>query len=90
MVSSFYFSNLLIKLFFYLFINFSLKGFKIFPFINIADKSYTTPSAYSGIGLTARYFMIYLYNDEIYKEIKKYFLQQCINIDDLPKSYNVL
>ena len=90
LVLSFYFSNFLIKLFFYFFINFGLIGFKIFPFIWITKKTYTVPNAYSGIGLTARYFMIYLHNDEVYKEIKKYFLQKNINIDDLPKKYNFI
>lgn len=43
-----------------------------------------------GTLLSARYYLVYLYNDEICKEVKKYFLQKNINIDNLPKSYNIL
>ena len=57
----------------------------MFPFIQIADKSFTAPG--HGILFSARYFLIYLYNDEIYKEVKKYFLQKNINIDNLPIRY---
>ena len=31
-----------------------------------------------GALLSARYYLVYLYNDEIYKEVKKYFLQKNI------------
>ena len=80
----FYFSAFLIKLFFYFFINVSLKGFKIFPFIRIATANITIAT------MSERYFMIYLYNDEIYKEVKKYFLQKNIDIDKLPKDYWII
>ncbi|MBP3206767.1 MAG: hypothetical protein J6M21_00735 [Campylobacter sp.] len=90
-VISFYLSNFLIKLFFYFFVNFSLKGFKIFPFIRITGKSYTNRDGYGGgFVLSARYYLIYLHNDKAYKEVKQYFLQKNINIDYLPKKYNVL
>lgn len=42
-----------------------------------------------GALLSARYYLIYLYNYEIYKEVKQYFLQKNIDIDNLPKSYNI-
>ncbi|MDA3052796.1 CCDC34 family protein [Campylobacter sp. JMF_01 NE2] len=85
---SFYFSNLILKFFAFVFISKNLNGFKIFPFIQIAMPHYTVPMY--GALLSARYYLIYLYNDEIYKEVKKYFLQKDINIDNLPKSYNIL
>lgn len=88
-IIAFYFSNFLIKLFFYFFVNFSLKGFKIFPFIRIANKTYGRPATYNNT-LNARYYLVYLHNNEIYKEVKQYFLQKNINIDYLPKQYNVL
>ncbi|MDA3046268.1 CCDC34 family protein [Campylobacter sp. VBCF_06 NA8] len=85
---SFYFSNLILKFFAFVFISKNLNGFKIFPFIQIAMPHHTVPMY--GALLSARYYLIYLYNDEIYKEVKKYFLQKNINIDNLPKSYNIL
>ena len=65
-----------------------MKNFKIFSFIQV-NKPYSTMPMY-GTLLSARYYLVYLYNDEIYKEVKKYFLQKNINIDNLPKSYNIL
>ena len=88
-VVSFYFSNFLIKLCFYLYINISLKGFKIFPFIRVTNETYGRPAAYNDT-LNARYYLVYLHNNEIYKEVKQYFLQKNINIDNLPKTYGVL
>lgn len=85
---SFYLANLALKFIVYIFLNRSLKGFRIFPFIQVA-KSQHIVSMYGAL-LSARYYLIYLYNDEIYKEVKKYFLQKNINIDNLPKSYNML
>lgn len=83
----FYLVNLMFKFIFYLFINKNLKGFMILPFIRISNEVYTV-SMYA-TPISGRYFMIYIYNDEIYKEVKKYFLQKNINIDNLPKSYKV-
>jgi len=83
----FYFVNLTFKFIFYLFRNKNLKGFTALPFIRISNEVFTV-SMYA-TPVSGRYFMIYLYNDEIYKEVKKYFLQKNINIDDLPKSYKV-
>ncbi|MBQ9876644.1 MAG: hypothetical protein IJM31_06155 [Campylobacter sp.] len=81
----FCFSYIFIRFFFYMFLNKSLKGFKIFPSIQIDNPVKTA----IGSPLSIRYFMIYLYNDEIYQEVKKYFLQQGINIDNLPKRYSI-
>ena len=85
---SFYLANLILKFLFYIFASKSLKNFKIFPFIQV-DKPHHTVPMYGAL-LSAIYYLIHLYNDEIYKEVKKYFLQKNINIDDLPKSYNIL
>ncbi|WP_270875679.1 hypothetical protein [Campylobacter sp. CS_ED2] len=87
LIVSIYFANFLIKLCFYIFLNRNLKGFKVFPFIRIAKfASYERPLPYNAF-LSMKYFMIYLYNDEIYKEVKKYFLQKDIDIDRLSKTY---
>ncbi|MDA3079839.1 MULTISPECIES: hypothetical protein [unclassified Campylobacter] len=83
----FYLTNLLIKLFFHLLLNKSLKGFRVFSFIRISDGIFTS-YAYGAL-LSHRYFMLHLYNNEIYYEVKKYFLQKNINIDDLPKRYSI-
>ena len=85
---SFYLANLILKFLFYIFTSKSLKNFKIFSFIQV-NKPYSTMPMY-GTLLSARYYLVYLYNDEIYKEVKTYFLQKNINIDNLPKSYNIL
>ncbi|MBP3223923.1 MAG: hypothetical protein J6M14_01305 [Campylobacter sp.] len=84
----FYISNLIIKLLFYIFINKSFKGFSMFPFISVADERFTAHGY--GAVFSSRYFLVYLYSYEIYKEVKKYFLQQGINIDNLPKKYSVI
>ncbi|MCZ6160651.1 hypothetical protein [Campylobacter ureolyticus] len=84
---SFYFPNLTLKFIFYIFLNKSFKGFKAFPFIQVTESCPTT-SMYGAL-LSARYYLIYLYNYEIYKELKQYFLQKNIDIDNLPKSYNI-
>ena len=83
----FYISHLIFRFIFYIFLNRSFKGFLTFPFIKVADETFTA-HGYGSV-FSSRYFLVYLYNDEIYKEVKKYFLQKNINIDDLPKSYKV-
>ena len=85
-VISFYFSNLFIKFFIYLFINKRVNGFKIFTFIQIYKPTFLL--SYNN-SFAKRYYLIYLYNYEIYKEVKQYFLQKNIDIDNLPKSYNI-
>lgn len=73
------FANISIKLFVYLYLNGNLKGFKIFPFIQVCspDLMHNIYGAH----------LIYFYNDKVYLEVKKYFLQKNININDLPKKY---
>ena len=85
-VISFYFSNLFIKFFIYLFIDKIVNGFKIFPFIQIYKPTFLLNYNNS---FAKRYYLIYLYNYEIYKEVKQYFLQKNIDIDNLSKSYNI-
>lgn len=70
---SFYLTNLILKFLFYIFTSKSLKNFKIFSFIQV-NKPHGTVSMY-GV-LSAGYYLVYLYNNEIYKEVKKYFLQK--------------
>ena len=86
-VICFYFSNFFIKFIIYLLINKNLKGFKIFPFIQISKPTFLL--SYKNI-FAMRYYLIYMYNYQIYKEVKKYFLQQGVNINNLPKKYSVI
>jgi len=80
-----YVSNIFTKICFYAVINCSLKGFKIFPFLKIAEPS--SPCSGYGNYLSIRYYLVYLYNEKIYMEIKEYFLQKDIDIDNVRKSY---
>ena len=68
---------------FYLSMNKNLKGFSAMPFIRVAE--YTTNPGYHNI--LPRYYLIYIYNDKIYNDIKEYFLQKNIDIDYIKKNY---
>lgn len=72
-------ANILIKLFVHFYINKNLKGFRFFPFIRVCDQD-LRHNMYGA-------HLIYFYNDEVYLEVKKYFLQKDIDIDELPKTY---
>ena len=72
-------ANILIKLFVYFYLNKNLKGFRFFPFIRVCSQDLAL-NIYGA-------HLIYFYNDKVYLEVKKYFLQKNINIDDLPKKY---
>ncbi|MBR7047546.1 MAG: hypothetical protein IKI43_04205, partial [Campylobacter sp.] len=72
-------ANILIKLFVYFFINKNLKGFRVFPFIRVCSQD-LRHNMYGA-------HLIYFYNNEVYFEVKKYFLQKDIDIDELPKAY---
>ena len=72
-------ANILIKAFIYLYLNGNLKGFKAFPFIRVCSQN-LMHNIYGA-------HLIYFYNDKVYLEVKKYFLQKNIDIDDLPNSY---
>jgi len=79
-----YLANFLIKFALYLSINGNLKGFKFFPCIKVCEQSWA--NAVREVHIYGAH-LIYLYNNEVYKEVKKYFLQRNINIDDLPIRY---
>ena len=83
-----YITNMLLKLIVYFYINHSLKGFKIFPFIKVARPGYGK-YLYNAVAISAHYYLIYLYSSEIYNEVKEYFLQKNINIDYIKKDYTV-
>lgn len=84
------FGNIIVKIYLHFKLNGNLKYFTIFPNI-IVDypKSEKGPIGYVGTGLTGKNFLIHIVNNEQYYEIKKYFLQQGINIDNLPKIYSI-
>ncbi|WP_298025051.1 hypothetical protein [uncultured Campylobacter sp.] len=83
-----YIINMLLKLIVYFYINRSLKGFKIFPFIKVARPGYGK-YLYNAVAIAAHYYLIYLYSSEIYDEVREYFLQKNINIDYIKKDYTV-
>ncbi|WP_297950462.1 hypothetical protein [uncultured Campylobacter sp.] len=83
-----YITNMLLKLIVYFYINHSLKGFKIFPFIKVARPGYGK-YLYNAVAISAHYYLIYLYSSQIYDEVKEYFLQKNINIDYIKKDYTV-
>ena len=83
-----YITNMLLKLIVYFYINRSLKGFKIFPFIKVARPGYGK-YLYNAVAIAAHYYLIYLYSSEIYDEVREYFLQKNINIDYIKKDYTV-
>jgi len=72
-----YITNMLLKLIVYFYINHSLKGFKIFPFIKVARPGYGK-YLYNAVAIAAHYYLIYLYSSEIYDEVREYFLQKKI------------
>ena len=74
-------ANILIKLFVYFYINKNLKGFRFFPFIRVCIQTLRF-DIYGA-------HLIYFYNDKVYLEVKKYFLQKNIDIDELPNTYLV-
>ncbi len=83
-----YITNMLLKLIVYFYINRSLKGFKIFPFIKVARPGYGK-YLYNAVAIAAHYYLIYLYSSQIYDEVREYFLQKNINIDYIKKDYTV-
>ncbi len=83
-----YIINMLLKLIVYFYINHSLKGFKIFPFIKVARPGYGK-YLYNAVAIAAHYYLIYLYSSQIYDEVREYFLQKNINIDYIKKDYTV-
>ena len=68
-----------------LFINRNLKGFRALPFIRIARPSYGR--WFRNKPVYPRCYLVYLYNQKIYDEIKEYFLRKSVNINNVKKDY---
>nr|WP_314521666.1 hypothetical protein [uncultured Campylobacter sp.] len=84
-VSFTYLFGFLLNFILYLFINRNLKGFRILPFIRIARPSYGR--WFRNKPVYPRYYLVYLYNQKIYDEIKEYFLRKSVNINNVKKDY---
>ena len=84
-VSFTYLFGFLLNFILYLFINRNLKGFRILPFIRIARPSYGR--WFRNKPIYPRYYLVYLYNQKIYDEIKEYFLRKSVNINNVKKDY---
>ena len=80
-----YLFGFLLNLILYLFINRNLKGFRILPFIRIARPSYGR--WFRNKPVYPRYYLVYLYNQKIYDEIREYFLRKSVNINSVKKDY---
>ncbi|WP_298787847.1 hypothetical protein [uncultured Campylobacter sp.] len=80
-----YLFGFLLNLILYLFINRNLKGFRALPFIRIARPSYGR--WFRNKPVYPRYYLVYLYNQKIYDEIKEYFLRKSVNINNIKKDY---
>ena len=84
-VSFTYLFGFLLNFILYLFINRNLKGFRALPFIRIARPSYGR--WFRNKPVYPRYYLVYLYNQKIYDEIKEYFLLKNVNINNVKKDY---
>jgi len=80
-----YLFGFLLNFILYLFINRNLKGFRALPFIRIARPSYGR--WFRNKLIYPRYYLVYLYNQKIYDEIKEYFLRKSVNINNVKKDY---
>ena len=80
-----YLFGFLLNFILYLFINRNLKGFRALPFIRIARPSYGR--WFMNKPVYPRYYLVYLYNQKIYDEIKEYFLRKSVNINNVKKDY---
>lgn len=80
-----YLFGFLLNFILYLFINSNLKGFRALPFIRIARPSYGR--WFRNKPVYPRYYLVYLYNQKIYDEIKEYFLLKNVNINSIKKDY---
>ena len=78
--------NIIFKALFYLWLNKTLSGFRIFPTLIIAEPinpKLGTPSEFSN---KQKYYFIYFYNEQIYDEVREYFLQNLgVDIDKTKK-----
>ena len=80
-----YLFGFLLNFILYLFINRNLKGFRALPFIRIARPSYGR--WFRNKPVYPRCYLVYLYNQKIYDEIKEYFLRKSVNINNVKKDY---
>ena len=80
-----YLFGFLLNFILYLFINRNLKGFRTLPFIRIARPSYG--KWFRNKPVYPRYYLVYLYNQNIYDEIKEYFSLKNVNINNVKKDY---
>ena len=80
-----YLFGFLLNFILYLFINRNLKGFRALPFIRIARPSYGR--WFRNNLVYPRCYLVYLYNQKIYDEIKEYFLLKNVNINSAKKDY---
>ena len=80
-----YLFGFLLNFILYLFINRNLKGFRALPFIRIARPSYGR--WFRNKPVYPRYYLVYLYNQKIYDEIKECFLRKSVNINNIKKDY---
>ena len=80
------FGNIIFKVLLYLWINKTLYGFRVFPTLIIAEPinpKLGTPSEFSN---RQKYYFIYFYNEQIYYEVREYFLQNLgVDIDKTRK-----
>ena len=80
-----YLFGFLLNFILYLFVNRNLKGFRALPFIRIARPSYGR--WFRNKPVYPRYYLVYVYNQKIYDEIKEYFLRKSVNINNVKKDY---
>ncbi|WP_314986936.1 hypothetical protein [uncultured Campylobacter sp.] len=80
-----YLFGFLLNFILYLFINRNLKGFRALPFIRIACPSYGR--WFRNKPVYPRCYLVYICNQKIYYEIKEYFLQKSVNINNIKKDY---
>ena len=85
MVFFMYLSNIILKLIVYLFLNKSLRGFRFLPFLRVAEPWYG--NNFIAFPISMKYFSIYIYNEKVYDEIWRWFLQNGVNIDRVKRNY---
>ena len=85
MVFFMYLCNVIFKLIVYLFLNKSLRGFRFLPFLRVAVPWYG--NNFKAFPISIKYFSIYIYNEKVYDEIWRWFLQNGVNIDRVKRNY---
>ena len=85
MVFFMYLGNVIFKLIIYLFLNKSLRGFRFLPFLRVAVPWYG--NNFKAFPISMKYFSIYIYNEKVYEEIWRWFLQNGVNIDRVKRNY---